>query len=207
MMDERIDSLDRFERTIDIQIDLINEIDNKASNVVRYTVVLIGGIFAGISVIPQSGAVSLGDIATIPQIMFFVGITSLVVAICASIITYLSSVQYYGPDPAYGRNVANQDIMSPNYEKLLLNGYSSAVEANRRVIDTNARRFRWSLGALFVGIVYTALAGGIVAINAANWAELVVAVVITMVTIPTLYKIYKEEFLVLERKTENNDRG
>jgi hypothetical protein len=205
MMDERIDSLDRFERTLDIQIDLINEIDDKASNIVRYTVVLIGAIFAGLSVIPQSGVVSLGDVGPLPTILFFIGFISLVVAICSSIITYLSSVQHYGPDPAYGRNVANRDITSPDYEAVLLNGYADAVEANRRVIDINARRFRWSLGALFAGIVYAALAGGIVAINTASWVELVIAAIVTMITIPILYKIYKEEFLVLERKTVSNE--
>jgi hypothetical protein len=205
MMNERVDSLNRFERTLDVQIDLINEIDNKASNVVRYTVILIGAIFTGVSVIPRSGVVSLDDIGSLPRFLFFIGVISLIIAVCSSIITYLSNVQYYGPDPAYGQNVADKDISSPEYEEVLLSGYSDAVEANRQVIDTNARRFRWSLASLFFGIVYSALAGGIVAVNTVPWGEVVIVGIVTMIAIPSLYMIITEEFLVLERKTKNDE--
>lgn len=202
---ERTDLVTRFERTLDVQIDLINEIDNKASNVVRYTALLLGAIFAGISIIPRSGIISLGDVGPFPRILFFIGTASFVIAICSSIVTYLSSVQYYGPSPEYGRNVAAKDVLSPNYEEFLLGGYSNAIEANRQVIDTNARRFRWSLAALFIGVVYASLAGGIAAISMPGWSEAVIVGVVTMFTLPVVYMIYTEEFLVLERKSDTNE--
>lgn len=149
--DEVVDSLDRFERTIDVQISLMNELDEKASNVVRYTALLLGGIFTALSLLPRSDAVSLDSVGPLPTIVFLLGTASLVVAIVAAIITYLSSVQEYGPDPAYGDNVADRAIQSPDYEAVLLSGYTRAVDNNRRVIDVNARRFRWSLLALLVG--------------------------------------------------------
>lgn len=203
--DEVVDSLDRFERTIDVQISLMNELDEKASNVVRYTALLLGGIFTALSLLPRSDAVSLDSVGPLPTIVFLVGTASLVVAIVAAIITYLSSVQEYGPDPAYGDNVADRAIQSPDYEAVLLSGYTSAVDNNRRVIDVNARRFRWSLLALLVGIVYSASAGGLLVINQPPFVEFLLLGTVSMFVAPIGYSIYAEEFLVLDRKTRRND--
>jgi|GEM_PF-2953384 len=203
--DEVVDSLNRFERTIDVQISLMNELDEKASNVVRYTALLLGGIFTALSLLPRSDAVSLDSVGTLPTVVFLIGTASLVVAIVAAIITYLSSVQEYGPDPAYGDNVADGDIQSPDYETVLLYGYTSAVDNNRRVIDVNARRFRWSLLALLVGIVYSASAGGLLVVNQPPVVEVLLLGVVSMFVAPVGYSIYAEEFLVLDRKTRRDD--
>lgn len=40
----------------------------------------------------------------------------------------------------------------------MLRAYADAVERNRQVLSANARRFRWTLVALLVGIAYLAMA-------------------------------------------------
>lgn len=201
--DELDDLLDRFERTLETQVSLINETDDKAANVVKYTAVLLGAIFTGLSVLIQSSTVTLDTIRWLPRVTFVTGVSGLLVALCAATITYLSSVQEYGPDPWFGFNVAEGDIQSPEYEEILLNGYATAVHRNQKVIDTNARRFRWSPAALLVGIVYTALAGGLTVLTVPAIVEVTVVVIVTSLVIFVVYLIKEEEFLVLERKTLN----
>lgn len=198
-IDERIDALDRFERTINTQLALLSKIDDKAANVVRYTSLLIGVLFTALTLAAQSKSLSLHDVAPLPSALFFVGTTSLLVAICVAIITYLSSVQEYGPDASYGYNVAGGDIQTPDYEMLLLVGYADAVKDNMDVIDANALRFRWALSSLLVGVVYTSLAGGIVVHDLPASAEWVISTVVTAFVGFVVYKIYAEDFLVLER--------
>lgn len=163
--DATVDSLDRYERTIDAQLELITAIDKKAANVVRYTSLLVGAVFTALSVVSRSTALSLGDVRILPRLTFYVGVVALVLAICVAIVTYVSSVREYGPDPSYGHAVAGGVVERPEYENVLLTGYADAVRDNREVIDANARRFRWSLAALLVGIVYSVLAGVLVTLS------------------------------------------
>lgn len=114
-------------------------------------------------------------------------------------ITYLSSVQEYGIAPSYGYTVADGDVKNPNYERLLLVGYADAVGRNIEIIDANARRFRWSVAGLFVGVVYCSLAGGLLVLHAPIWLELVGVGPVTTTALVVLYLIYSEDSLVIGR--------
>lgn len=203
--DERLDALDRFERTLDVQLALLSDIDGKAANVFRYTSLLLGVVFAALSLLSRSEVVSLSAVNLLPKLSFFVGVVGLVGAICAAILTYLSSVREYGPEAVYGYTVADGDVESPDYERSLLAGYADAVKNNRVVIDVNALRFRWALVGLLVGIVYSALAGGLVALVAPPWFEVLVIATVTALVIPAVYGIYTEDFLVIERKLDTDE--
>lgn len=183
------------------QLALINETDTKAANVVKYSTVLVGAVFTALSVVARSPTVSLGSVGLLTRVLFLTGVCALLVSSCVAVITYLSSVQEYGPKPAFGYLVTGDLVESPEYEELLLNGYATVVRKNREVIDVNARRFRWSLAALLVGIVYTALAGGLLATSVSVIVDVFVVNIVTVVLIFIVYLIKEEEFLVLERKT------
>lgn len=198
--DERADALDRFERTLDAQLALLNEIDEKASNVVRYTSLLVGAIFTALSLVPRSGVASFGTIGPVSHISFLVGTTALVVAICTAIITYLSSVQEYGLDASYGYIVADGAVRTPNYERAMLTGYADAVRRNTAKIEVNARRFGWSVASLFTGVVYCSLAGALVVLDAPTWVDLLMSGVVTSVDLTVVYMIYSEAFLVIGRE-------
>ena len=198
-IDERIDALDRFERTINAQLDLLSRIDDKAANVVRYTPLLIGVLFTGLTLATRSDSLSLYDVAPLPSALFFIGTTSLLVAICVATITYLSSVREYGPDASYGYNVADGDVRTPDYETHLLVGYADAVEDNMEATNANALRFRRALASLLVGVVYTSIAGGIAVQDLPAFAEWGVCAVVTAAVGFVVYKTYAEDFLILER--------
>lgn len=204
-LDERVDSLDRFERTIDVQLSLIDAIDRKAANVVRYTTLLVGAIFTALSVVSRSDVLALDEIGVLARVTFYVGVVAFVSAIGVAIVTYSSSVRKYGPNASYGQAVADGAIETPRYEQTLLVGYADAVRANRRVVYANARRFRWALAGLLVGTVYTTLAGILVTLGGSPHVELLLTATTSMLIAPTGYRIYEEEFLVLERRSTTNE--
>lgn len=203
--DATLDSLDRYERTIDAQLDLITAIDEKAANVVRYTTLLVGAIFTALSVVSRSSVLSLHEIRVLPRLTFYVGVVALVVAISVAIVTYVSSVREYGPDPSYGYAVAEGLVETPQYEDVLLTGYADAVRDNGTVIDTNARRFRWALIALLVGIVYSVLSGVLVTLEQTISVKVSLIAVTTMGVASVAYRIYEEGFLVLQRGYTNHE--
>lgn len=203
--DEVVDALDRYERTVDAQLSIISDIDDKAANVVRYTPLVVGVVFTALSLASRSAILSLTDIGLLPRIAFLSGLTGFAVAICAATVTYTSSVRNYGPNAEYGYNVADGDVISPGYEVTLLSNYADAVDDNRDVIDVNARRFRWALMGLLVGVVYTSLAGALVLLDGDTWLVSSVTIAVTVATGYATHRIYAEAFLVLDRGVNDNE--
>jgi len=187
--DERVDSLDRFERTIDVQLSLIDAIDRKAANVVRYTTLLVGAIFTALSVVSRSDVLALDEIGAAPRVTFLIGFGSLVVAISIGIVTYLTSRRTYGPHTSYGYAIADGAVRSPQYETLLLRGYAAAIRENQQSISRYIRRLRFGLTALVLGVVYGSLSGGLVALGLGRPAELALTASIVLVTLPVAYRI------------------
>lgn len=199
------DAIDRFQRTIDVQLQLLDGIDNKAQRVSQYTVILVGVIFTAVSLIPETNALSFEHASTAIVFAFLGGITGLIVAIGWSIITYISSVQEYGPDRGFGYDVADGTLDPPLYREALLVSYSDAVARNRLVIDTNAQRFKNALAALMAGIVYVSAAGAMLLIPGGFPIDLIVLVGVTVPTYVVVEKIYREAFLVLQRELPDID--
>lgn len=203
--DQREDAINRFERTIDHQIDLLREIDNKAQRVVQYTAVLIGVIFTALSLIPKTENVSLADAGLNELASFSAGLGGFLLAICAAIITYLSSVQEYGLAQEFGYDVADGVFDDQTYKELILNSYARAVGDNRRVIAVNAQRFGYSLAALFAGIVFSSL-GGFFLLTSFGWlGNFILGALSTILVALVTFGILTEQFLVLERETPDND--
>ncbi len=202
--DECVDALDRYERTLDAQLALLGDIDDKAANVVRYTPLLVGVIFTALSLASHSTMVSLSGVGVLSRAAFLVGLAGFVTAICAATVTYTSSVKDYGPDAEYGYTVARGDVNSPIYERVLLVGYASAVSKNRDVINANARRFRWAIVGLLVGVLYSSLAGALTVLGGSRWVTVGVTLVVTLAATYFTYSISTEYFLVLDRGVSDN---
>ncbi|WP_123623524.1 hypothetical protein [Halorubrum sp. CSM-61] len=203
--DQIENAINRFERTIDHQIDLLREIDNKAQRVVQYTAVLIGVLFTAISLIPETDSVSLADGGLIATISFLIGLGGFLLAICAAIITFLSSVQEYGLAREFGYNVSDEVFDDQTYKQAILNSYADAVAENRRVIAVNAQRFGYSLAALFVGIVFSSLAGFLFLTSFSLRINVSLVGVATILVAVVTYGIFTERFLVLERDLPSDD--
>lgn len=203
--DQIEDAINRFERTIDHQIDLLREIDNKAQRVVQYTAVLIGVIFTAISLVPNTGTVSIADAGPNAFASFTAGLGGFLLAICAALITYLSSVQEYGLARAFGYNVADDLFDDQTYKEAILNSYADAVADNRRVIAVNAQRFGYSLAALFAGIVFSSLAGFFFLTSFSDKVNFFLGGIATILVTAVAYGIFTERFLVLERDIPDDD--
>lgn len=203
--DQLEDAINRFERTIDHQIDLLREIDNKAQRVVQYTAVLIGVIFTALSLILQTDNVALTDAGPNALASFLTGLGGFLFAICAAIITYLSSVQEYGLAREFGYNVADSVFDDQTYKEAILNSYADAVADNRRVIAVNAKRFGYSLAALFAGIVFSSLGGFFLLTSFGAVVNFILGALSTILVAAVAYGIFTERFLVLEREVPDDD--
>lgn len=203
--DQLEDAINRFERTIDHQIDLLREIDNKAQRVVQYTAVLIGVVFTALSLILRTDNVALADAGPNALASFLTGLGGFLLAICAAIITYLSSVQEYGLAREFGYNVADAVFDDRTYKEAILNSYADAVADNRRVIAVNAQRFGYSLAALFAGIVFSSLGGFFLFTSFSELVNFSFGALSTILVGAVAYGIFTERFLVLEREIPDND--
>lgn len=148
----KVEAVERFERMIDVQIETLNGIDDKAEYLTRFVGVLIGVVLTGLSLIPEFDGVAL-DTDSLPMLVsIFVGIVALLSTLGFSIITYLSSKFEYGVSASVAEHFASSDLTEDEYAELMLRGYADIIPKNREVVRVNSRRFRNALTSLLVGL-------------------------------------------------------
>lgn len=150
------DSLDRFERVLDQQLSAINDIDQKAEHVTKFVTLVLGVVLSVASVLSRINPVTF-DPGPVTIVAFSASIIGLVGAVAGAIITYQSSRIRVGFHHEAARTVANVNLQRKQYNELVLRAYADAIEQNRDVLDTNATRFRYTLGSLFFGVSYLAI--------------------------------------------------
>lgn len=148
--DPRTDLLDRYREMTNTQLEKITEIDRKAAATAR-----IDGVISGLVLTAVSVGNGLGSVQSLPVLVATgVGAAALTTSLLFAIVTYLSSAFVYGPAPAFGTVLADAEVTSRDYKRTLPRGYTQPLEANETVVENNADRFRWSLTALLVAILY-----------------------------------------------------
>lgn len=159
--DPYLDTVDRLERAVDHQISIINGIDDKAEHVTRLLGILIGLIFSVLSLVMEWEVNSLNSPTEPVEALFTMGVVSLLFAMAAAIVTYLSSKFRIGLHYNVGYYLSNSDVeIEPRkHTRRVLGAYGSMIEQNKRVIETNSRRFRWTLYLLLVGVLFLSTAG------------------------------------------------
>ncbi|WP_157078575.1 hypothetical protein [Halalkalicoccus paucihalophilus] len=154
---EKLDALDRYERMIDVQIQTLNDIDNKAEYLTRYLAILIALLFTGASFVLDVG-VADGFVSELSLFTTLVlGLLALTVSVVFSIITYLSSVFQYGPRREFAEDIADHDIGEKLYAEIMLRTYSDAIYQNKRVVRQNSARFKYALTGLLNGVLFLAI--------------------------------------------------
>ena len=192
-----IDSLDRFEREIDIQIEALNSIDDKAQYTARLIGLFLGLVLTVISLAPRFTGVTLR--ASSPTLIAFgVGLAGLVAAIVGAVITYLSSRFKTGLDPVVAEGLATYSVSPLDYKELLLRAYARALEQNKEVLDVNATRFRMTLSAFLVGIVFLALSFFLFVIAVSTVAKGVLLVLTGLVMFGILVYILSGGYLTIQ---------
>lgn len=199
------DAIDRFERMVQTQIDTLEGIDDKAAHVTRFVVLLLGVVFTGLSLIPRFGGGRAGIDSVVVVVTIAVGMAGLLGSLGFAVVTFLSSAFEYGPDETICDYMAEYQVRTDEYTSVLLRSYSEAVRRNRRVVRTNARRFRNSLASLLVGGVSFALGGAFLVLD----VEPLVAVVVLVVTLLAAGRlfvfVFAEEYLTLDYQISNNE--
>lgn len=177
----RIDSLSRYERILDVQINLLGDVDSKAEHLTRFAGLLIGVLLTGLSVIGKLDNVGLSIFSTEAQVFFIIGIGSLLISLFFAIFTYLNSSFMYGPSAKTGRYIANTDVDEDEYTSLILGAYADAIEKNHPVLEENFRRFRNALLGLVESLVF--FSGTIVLIVANGNQNIEYAAIIVIVCV------------------------
>lgn len=156
-----VDTADRFERTIDHQIQLIDGIDNKAEHVTRLLGILIGAILSVLAVGVRINNGKIEPPNTPLFIMFVFGVLSLILAMAFSIITYLSSRFKIGLHyrPANLLSQGDYDVVDRKHYKRIIGTYGYALEKNKDVIEVNSKRFRRALVFLLIGVIFLSGSG------------------------------------------------
>lgn len=154
-----LDAADRLERVIDSQITTLNGIDDKAEHVTRLVGILFGIVFSLLSLGMQFDGVAFAGAGPPTILAFAVGIGSLILAMAAAIVTYLSStfktglhqnVGYLLSDPEY-------ETTMETHVRRVVGAYGYRIERNEHVVNTNSRRFRRALLSMLVGVSYLSL--------------------------------------------------
>lgn len=173
------DTANRFEREIDLQDQAIEAVDNKAEHVTRLVGIVLGVVLTALSLgIRFEGGPP--DVSLPVELSFGLGLLGMFGSITFAIITYLSSKLKMGLHPATAETINHQDLDPEEYAELLMNAYAFALEWNKEVIDTNYRRFRRTLTALFIGLSYLGLSAFIYVLvpgGSWGWATFVIGTV------------------------------
>lgn len=200
--DPYLDAADRLEGQIETQVSIINSIDDKSEHVTRLIGILIGLVFSVLSLVVNYKPAQFGE-ATLPiELAFIFGIASLLLAMGAAIVTYLSSrfriglhytVGYYLSDP-------DDDVDFDVHIRRVCGSYGQVIEENKQVIETNSKRFRRALSFLLIGVLFLSAAGSLYLGGFSKqraWYGFGVSILITVVT---GWYILTGKYLTLERE-------
>lgn len=115
-----------------------------------------------------------------------------------AIYTYLSSRFLHGPREDLGRVMAEYHVDSADYRAHLLRGYARAIEQNRKVVQTNSRRFRNCLVALLTGVIAVSVGLSLLILSVGAPVEIGITVVAGLLTGRLIVHFQQEGYLVLE---------
>lgn len=203
----RMDAMDRYERMLDVQIDVLDGIDDKAAHLTRLIGVLLGIMLTAASLVPEFEAVSLTGESAPTVVTAAIGVSALLVALGFAVLTYLSSNFEYGASVEIARHFASANLEADDYSSVMLHAYADIIVRNRRVVVVNSRRFRNALASLFVGLVAVSLAALLALAESPLWLDWLGLAGAAVATIALLRYLLGEAYLTLQRETRIHERG
>lgn len=201
----KIEAVERFERMIDVQIETLHGIDDKAEYLTRFVGVLLGVVLTGLSLIPKFDGVSL-TVESFPMLVSgFGSVLALLCTLGFSIVTYLGSEFKYGVRSDVAEYFADTDVTEDEYAELLLRGYADTIPKNETVVRVNSRRFRNALASLLAGLGYLSLATFFLVIELPTYGKYLALFVATFALGRILTYVLSEEYLTLDRELDDNE--
>ena len=146
-------------RVIDHQIQTLTDIDNKASDTLRYSILFLGLLLTALSLVVRTEIGPTGAGSQMPSILLylsvgliFVGILAILVTVILSIWTYKSTE--FKPGPSYGDmdRYVEKKYTEKEWLILLVRSSSSWIKTNRESNDNDATLLSWAHIALATGI-------------------------------------------------------
>lgn len=198
--DPELDLLQRYDEMIQTQVEMLNGIDDKAAYVARLVSILTGLVLSAASVVASIEGHEL-TVETGPE-LFLLGVCvlSFFASLVYAIVTYLSSRFEYGPKSGLGEFMADYHVKNQDYKDMMLRGYSEAIQANRRVVVTNSRRFEKCLAGLLAGVFFLLGAGVVTVLPEHFPLEAGTTLVFVIAVIVLVRYIVREDYLTIERK-------
>lgn len=150
--------LDRYDRMVQTQIEMLEGIDRKAGMVMRICSLILGLILAGAAVVVELDRAATWSILGV--VWGGIGLLFMLTSLVYAVITSVSSDVLHGPHEDLGPILGEHDVGGMDYTVHLLDGYSGAIHYNRTVIRRNAVRLGRALQSLLYGMF--ALSAGLV---------------------------------------------
>lgn len=210
-LEPHLDTADRLERNLDVQGDTLNEIDRKAAHVTRLLGILIGLVLSVVSIGLNLGADGGGDLPSVALqtfLSFTFGVTFLVLSMAAAIVTYLSSKFEIGLNSTAGHLLQNPDYDTnmEQHVRRVIGTYAHNIDRNRKVIETNSKRFRRTLVLLLLGVAYLAAAGVLFVGLGDGFLAWCVLGATTSASALLSWYILSGRYLTLENQNRGNER-
>lgn len=205
-----IDAADRLERTLDAQLQTIRNIDSRAGFIIRVVGILLGVVVSAASILATVSTNGGGGQAFSVMAAVAAGIAAigLLGAMVAAVVTYLSSSPVAGLEhqTAALLSSAGYETDMETHLRRTIGFYAYALQANTRVIQVNAARFRLSLVALLVGLVYGTLAAALVVVQPGTLAiEIAAFALVTIAAGILIWYVLTGRYKVVESETETNN--
>jgi hypothetical protein len=171
-------------RTIDKQVDTLDDIDNKAAQILRLNLLLLSIILTGFSIIASDdGLNSMTADGGVVNLFLICGIISIIASTTVAAFTYTVSNKKSGMS---GRDIA--DILESDYSpekdlKDIVEGYSVWMQMNFKMNTINAPLGTTVLLLLIYGIILLTVGVYHAFINQVAWyVTLAVLVVLGLIT-------------------------
>lgn len=201
-----VDASDRLERVIERQVMTINGIDDKAAHVTRLIGILIGLVFGVLSLVINGDQGSLPRPDLPVQLALMLGMTGLLAAMGAAIVTYLSSKFRSGLhyDVGYYLSQPDPHLMFDGHLRRVLGSYAEIIEQNTQVIETNSKRFQRTFRLLLLGVLFLSIKGAMSLGGMGRWSSWTLLLITIGLGIVTTWYILTERYLTLDGVTERN---
>jgi hypothetical protein len=144
--------------TVTSQKAILDDIDTKASKILRLNVLLIGVIISALSITTGGGAnATLPEASSFTNIYLKLGIGSLILSTMLAAITYTASELDIGVSSANLTNLVRTDFTAEEAKELLLKNYISRINFNRSTSIRNTPLITCTIFLLVSGIALLAL--------------------------------------------------
>lgn len=201
---ENLDNLiDESKRTLDHQLNWIQQIDNKAVRILRANILLLGLILTALSLSTRTEILNISQFINLFSIF---GLLSLVASSMGAGITYISSSFEAGIGSNDIGDIIDSNYKKSEFERKLARSYSNWIEYNQYVLGFNAVLITVTIIGVIDSITY--LVGGVI-VGVYDLGFSIIAIgafiIVSIVLMLINYGIYKsEDFVIWYFRTREN---